>query len=134
MSLRQRARYRFDNMMARGMGAQIMLLAVFTIVIVLITVALLNLFGLAEESAPRLAWKSLMHTMDAGTLGGDEGGWTKLFIFLFATVGGLFVVSALIGVLNQGFGTMLEQLRRGKSVVVEKGHIVILGWGPKIFT
>jgi hypothetical protein len=122
--------------MARGVGAQILLLAVFTIVIVLITVLLLIIFGVAPdgESGPMLAWKSLMHTMDAGTLGGDSGDWTLLFIYLFATVGGLFVVSALIGVLNQGFGTMLEQLRRGKSVVVEKDHTVILGWGPKIFT
>jgi hypothetical protein len=141
MSLRQRARYRFDNLMARGVGAQILLLAIFTIVIVLITVGLLLVLGVAPkseggetDSTPMLAWKSLMHTMDAGTLGGDSGSWTYLFVFLFATIGGLFVVSALIGVLNQGFGTMLDQLRRGRSVVVEKDHTVILGWTPKIFT
>ena len=141
MSLRQRARYRFDNLMARGVGAQILLLAVFTLVIVLITVVLLLVLGVAPkseggatDSTPMLAWKSLMHTMDAGTLGGDSGSWTYLFVFLFATIGGLFVVSALIGVLNQGFGTMLDQLRRGRSVVVENDHTVILGWTPKIFT
>jgi ion channel POLLUX/CASTOR len=141
MSLKQQARYRFDNLMARGVGAQILLLAIFTIVIVLITVLLLLVLGVAPkaeggatESTGLLAWKSLMHTMDAGTLGGDTGSWTFLFVFLFATIGGLFVVSALIGVLNQGFGSMLEKLRRGRSVVVEKEHTVILGWTPKIFT
>jgi hypothetical protein len=141
MSLKQQARYRFDNLMARGVGAQILLLAIFTIVIVLITVLLLLVLGVAPkaeggatESTGLLAWKSLMHTMDAGTLGGDTGSWMFLFVFLFATIGGLFVVSALIGVLNQGFGSMLEKLRRGRSVVVEKDHTVILGWTPKIFT
>jgi hypothetical protein len=141
MSLRQRARYRFDNLMARGVGAQILLLAVFTVVIVAITVVLMFVLGVApkneqggSESSAMLAWKSLMHTMDAGTLGGDSGSWTYLFVFLFATIGGLFVVSALIGVLNQGFGTMLDRLRRGRSVVVERDHTVILGWTPKIFT
>ena len=141
MSLKQQARYRFDNLMARGVGAQILLLAVFTIAIVLVTVVLMLVLGVAPkseggetDSTPLLAWKSLMHTMDAGTLGGDSGSWTYLFVFLFATIGGLFVVSALIGVLNQGFGTMLERLRRGRSVVVEKDHTVILGWTPKIFT
>jgi len=141
MGLRERARYKFDNLMARGVGAQILLLALFTLLIVGITIVLLLALGVAPEddkgvrdSTPMLAWKSLMHTMDAGTLGGDSGSWTFLFVFLFATIGGLFVVSALIGVLNQGFGTMLDQLRRGKSVVVEKDHTVILGWGPKVFT
>ena len=141
MSLGQRARYKFDNLMARGVGAQILLLALFTALLVVITVVLLLALGLvpeddkgARDSAAMLAWKSLMHTMDAGTLGGDTGSWTYLFVFLFATIGGLFIVSALIGVLNQGFGTMLDQLRRGKSVVVESAHTIILGWGPKVFT
>jgi voltage-gated potassium channel Kch len=136
MGLRQSARYRFDNLMARGVGAQILLLAVFTLLLVAITVALLLALHVApgEDSTPMLAWKSLMHTMDAGTLGGDSGGWTYLFVYLFATIGGIFVVSALIGVLNQGFGTLLEKLRRGRSVVVERNHTVILGWGPKVFT
>ena len=136
MSLRQRARYRFDNLMARGVGAQILLLALFTALLVVITMVLLLALGVApgDDSTPMLAWKALMHTMDAGTLGGDTGSWTFLFVFLFATIGGLFIVSALIGVLNQGFGTMLDQLRRGKSVVVETNHTIILGWGPKVFT
>ncbi len=127
--------------MARGVGAQIILLAVVTLVIVAVTVGLLLALGVApknesgeRDSVAMMAWKSLMHTMDAGTVGGDSGSWTYLFVFLFATIGGLFVVSALIGVLNQGFGTMLEQLRRGRSVVVEKDHTVILGWSPNIFT
>jgi hypothetical protein len=139
--LRQRLRYKFDNLMARGVGAQILLLALFTVALVVVTVILLHVLGVVPEdehgtsdSTPMLAWKSLMHTMDAGTLGGDSGSWTYLFVFLFATIGGLFVVSALIGVLNQGFGTMLDQLRRGRSVVVERDHTVILGWGPKVFT
>ncbi len=141
MSLRQRARYRFDNLMARGVGAQILLLALFTALLVGITIVLLLALGVAPEdsqgtrdSTTMLAWKALMHTMDAGTLGGDSGSWTFLLVFLFATIGGLFIVSALIGVLNQGFGTMLDQLRRGKSVVVETNHTIILGWGAKVFT
>jgi len=139
--MRKELRYRFDNAMAKGVGAQILLLAAFTLVIVLVTVVLLMAFGVVpqddaghKDSVAMLSWKSLMHTMDAGTLGGDGGSWTFLLIFLFATLGGLFVVSALIGVLNQGFGTMLEKLRRGKSEVIETQHTVILGWGPKIFT
>lgn len=127
--------------MARGVGAQILLLALLTLVIVAITVVLLLVLGVApgdetgnRDSTTLLAWKSLMHTMDAGTLGGDTGSWRQLLVFLFATLGGLFVVSALIGVLNQGFGTKLDQLRRGRSVVVEKNHTIILGWSPKVFT
>ncbi|MGE0402624.1 MAG: potassium transporter TrkA [Kofleriaceae bacterium] len=141
MGFRQRARYKFDNVMARGVGAQVLLLALFTLLIVAITILLVLALDVVPKdesgnrySAAMLAWKSLMHTMDPGTLAEDSGSWAYLFVFLFATIGGLFVVSALIGVLNQGFGARLAQLRRGRSVVVEKEHTIILGWGPKVFT
>lgn len=141
MGMRQRLRYRFDNWMARGVGAQILLLALVTVVLVVITAGLIIVFDVVpvDEAGDRnsfgmLSWKALMHALDAGTLSGDSASWTLLFILLFVTIGGLFVLSALIGILNQGFGAMIEALRRGKSRVIEDRHTVILGWGPKVFT
>ncbi|MFT3697950.1 MAG: hypothetical protein QM831_32720 [Kofleriaceae bacterium] len=141
MGLRQKLRYRFDNYMARGVGAQILLLAVATLVLIGLAVAVIMIFGFAienddhtKESIGKTSWRALNHTLDPGNLGGDTAGWGFLFVMLVATIGGLFVVSALIGVLNQGFGSAIEKLRRGRSVVVEENHIVILGWGPKIGT
>ncbi|HEY0482119.1 MAG TPA: hypothetical protein VGD37_31585 [Kofleriaceae bacterium] len=139
--LRNRFRYRFDNWMSRGVGAQILLLALITAVLVVTAAAAVT----ALEASPLNAnnqhdsfgmalWKALMRTLDAGTLGGDVAGWTFLFIMLGVTLGGVFVVAALIGIVNQGFGAMVERLRRGRSAAIESGHTVILGWGPKIFT
>ncbi len=139
--LRQRLRYRFDNLMARGTGAQILLLAAATLALIAITAVALVGFGVVpadeagrRDSFGRLLWKALMHALDAGAVGGDPGSWTFLFIMLFVTIGGLFVLSALIGILNNGFGALIESLRRGRSVVIERGHTVILGWSPKIDT
>ena len=140
-SLRQRLRYRFDNLMARGTGAQILLLAGATLVLVALTAVAVKLFGVVpaddagqHDSFGRLIWKALMHALDAGAVGGDPGSWTFLFIMLFVTLGGIFVLSALIGILNNGFGALIEGLRRGRSVVIESGHTVVLGWSPKIDT
>src|SRR5689334_565379 len=100
MGMRQRLRYRFDNWMARGVGAQIALLAVFTALLVLITAGMIFAFGVVPEndgvadSFGMTSWKSLMHALDPGTLAGDTAGWTLLFILLFITIGGLFVLSA----------------------------------------
>jgi ion channel POLLUX/CASTOR len=142
MSFRHVLRYRFDNLMARGVLAQILLLAVVTSFLVIIgTVAIVALdltpapdAGKEADTVGLTTWKSLMRAMDPGTLAGDNGSWSYLFVLFFLTVGGIFVLSALIGVLNNGFGQMLERLRRGRSVVIEKDHTVILGWTPKIHT
>ena len=140
-SFRARARYRFDNLMARGTGAQVLLLAATTLVLVLITAIAVAVFGVipaddagTADSFGRLVWKALMHALDAGAVGGDPGSWTFLLIMLLVTLGGIFVLSALIGILNNGFGALIESLRRGRSVVIERRHTVVLGWSPKIDT
>ncbi|MCX5741834.1 MAG: potassium transporter TrkA, partial [Proteobacteria bacterium] len=141
MRIRQRLRYRFDNYMARGVGAQILLLAAFTLVLVLVIAGAVVVFDVIPandkgeaDSFGMVVWKSLMHALDAGTVAGDVAGWTYLFIMLVAAIGGLLVLSALIGVLTQGFGQMIEVWRRGRSEVMEQNHTVILGWTPKIPT
>jgi ion channel POLLUX/CASTOR len=139
-STKQLLRYRFDNLMARGAGAQILLLGVATLVLITVTAFALQLYGGipddegSEESFGRLVWVALMHTLDAGTVAGETGAWAFLFIMLTVTFGGVFIFSALIGVLNNGFGNLIEGLRRGRSPVIERGHTVILGWSAKVQT
>lgn len=127
--------------MARGVGAQILLLALITTILVLVAAFAIIAFDIptngekAEaDSFGMVVWKALMRALDPGTLAGDAPPWTFLFIMLFVTIGGIFVLSALIGIITQGFSAMIERLRRGHSAVLETGHTVILGWGPKIFT
>jgi voltage-gated potassium channel Kch len=53
---------------------------------------------------------------------------------LAVTLGGVFIVSTLIGVLTAGVEGKLEELRKGRSQVLESGHTLILGWSPQVFT
>ena len=50
------------------------------------------------------------------------------------TLGGIFVISTLIGVLNNALEVKLGELRKGRSLVIEADHTLILGWSPQIFT
>ena len=50
------------------------------------------------------------------------------------TLGGLFVVSALIGVIATGLDAKIEDLRKGRSFVIESEHTLILGWSESVFT
>jgi len=52
---------------------------------------------------------------------------------LAVTVGGIFIVSLLINVLSSGLQNKLEELRKGRSFVVEEGHTLILGWSSRVF-
>ena len=133
---KEQLRYRFDNVFAKGTGALIALLAAASLVIIFVVALVVKAFNLAPDDIPlpKLMWMGLMRTLDSGTMGGDEGGWPFLFAMLTVTIGGIFVVSTLIGVLSAGIEERLDALRRGRSRIVESGHTVILGWSPAIIT
>ncbi len=130
-------RYRFDNFMAKGTVALIGGLALVSLAFILLTGILVSLLGISPEGGDRLSplesiWGVLMRTLDAGTMGGDVG-WLFRLAMLLVTFGGIFVISTLIGVLSSGIDTKLENLRKGRSRVIETEHIVILGWSLQIF-
>ena len=77
-------------------------------------------------------WLGAMHAIDAGNLAGDSG-WGLRFVMAGVTIGGIFIVSTLIGILSSGLEAKLDDLRKGRSFVIEEGHTLILGWSPKIF-
>src|SRR6185436_5884187 len=81
-----------------------------------------------------LLWNSMMRTLDPGTMGGDSGPFGFLLGMLAVTLFGIFLISALIGIINTGLEGKLADLRKGRSRVVESGHTVILGWSQEVFT
>ena len=138
ITFKERFRYAFDKTMSKGTPALIMWLALLSVLLVLVIATISVIIGVAPEGEEKMgfiesAWRSLMRTLDAGTMGGDAG-WSFRLLMLLVTIGGIFIVSTLIGVLSSGIESKLEELRKGRSFVIEKNHTLILGWSPKIFT
>ena len=135
-TFKQRFQYWFDNYMSKGTPALLFGLFVLSALIIFAAAALVKLTNTAPngESLLQIAWMSLLRTLDSGTMGGDTGSPFFLFMMLIVTFGGVFVVSALIGILNNGLEDKLDELRKGRSVVLENDHTLILGFTPQIFT
>ena len=131
---RDRLRYRFDRVMERGTVALVIGLGVISLAIILgISFALVALGAGEGNDFPALLWMSLMRTLDSGTMGGDSGDPPFIFGMLAVTLGGIFAVSALIGIINTGLEARMADLRKGRSRVLERDHVLILGWNAQIF-
>ncbi|ADD39794.1 CASTOR/POLLUX-related putative ion channel [Stackebrandtia nassauensis] len=138
-TFRQRARYWFDNTMSKGTKALISWLTIITLVVVAIGAGLAVLASLIDPKAEDEGfaanlWTAFIHVIDPGTITGDTS--TPLFIgmMLVITIGGLVIISSLVGILTTGLDAKLEELRKGRSLVVESGHTVVLGWSDQVFT
>ncbi|SDD29213.1 CASTOR/POLLUX-related putative ion channel [Glycomyces harbinensis] len=131
-TFKQRARYWFDNTMSKGTKALIGWLTVITLVLTAIGAMFLLFVGKGDGVGGTL-WTSFIHILDAGTITGDAEGGPYMVIMFATTIGGLVILSSLVGVLTTGLDAKLEDLRKGRSLVVEKDHTVILGWSDQVF-
>lgn len=129
-----RFRYWFDNIMSKGTNALLLWLFVATL-LMLVVISLLAKLTPEGREIPlyQLIWMGLMRTLDAGTMGGDAGSFPFLLLMLAVTIGGIFMVGTLIGILTTGFDQKISELRKGRSLVLEEDHTIILGWSSQIF-
>jgi K+/H+ antiporter YhaU regulatory subunit KhtT len=139
-STRERMQYYFEQTIASGPTSLIKWLALISLFAVLLLGLLILVFGISSdpESTKGLgflegSWQSLMATLDSGTMGGDEG-WLFRIVRFAATILGIFIISVLIGSISSGIDQKIDDLKRGRSKVLEENHTLILGWSEKIFS
>ncbi len=137
-TLRQRVRYAFDNTMARGTPALVGYLGLATLTLIAIATLIVLVGGFTpnggRHSLPGQIFTAFTHAIDPGTIAGDTGRWPFVVAMLVTTLAGLMVVSALIGVLATGLDAKLQELRKGRSLVLESDHTLILGWSDTVYT
>lgn len=131
---KEKLQYQFDCIMSKGMISIVKLLFWITLIVVILIGILLSFVVEEDISVIKSIWISLMHTIDAGTIAADEGNFIYMLLMSIVTLCGIFITSILIGAINNGMTEKLESLRRGKSRIIEKDHVVILGFNNEIFT
>lgn len=136
---KDRLNYRFDNFISRGTISMIYGLVVFTGLTITLFTILLLLAKLHPDHDSDFTifdsiWVNMIHILDPGTVGEHEDNWPFMVFMMGVTLIGLIVTSTLIGLISNGILTKLDDLRKGRSFVIEKDHVLILGWSSKIFT
>jgi voltage-gated potassium channel Kch len=138
VSLRQRLKYRFDNLMGKGMIAMIgALFAIGAAIGITIGVIVWQLKlgpAFADGKDPSL-WEMISESALKGinlALVRDHG-YAFMILMLVLAFTTAFVGGAFIGAIGSGITTRLQELRKGRSLVVERGHTVLLGWSHHIF-
>ncbi len=139
ISFAARAKYKFDNYVSKGTGAMIYGLVVFSFVVICLFGLLLLAFGLHPNHQEGFwvgesIWVNLTHVLDPGVLGNHDENWPFRLFMMVTTMLGLVIISTLIGLVSNGILVKMEELRKGRSFVIEEGHVLILGWSSKIFT
>ncbi len=136
-SLKDRLAYWFDTHMQKGSIALIKLLAIVTALAIGLVTLVLVLLGYSEAKyGTDVFWDGFATIINAWMpyYSDGEGSIDYLIVMAIAAIIGLLITSVLIGIISNAIEEYIEGLKDGKSTVLEKDHVVILGFIPGDYT
>ncbi|NDA80989.1 MAG: hypothetical protein EBX92_07730, partial [Actinobacteria bacterium] len=136
-SFRRRLRYRFDNTLARGPIVLIGWLLVAAAVLSLPFWLYLQLDpdgidATGTKPGPDNLFSSFWAVLGKG--GFPSNGWEGRSFSILITIASLVTGGAMFAFITATTSKKLTDLKRGKGPVVESGHVMILGWGPQVYS
>ena len=136
--LAMRLRYRIDNFMSRGSSSIFLaLLSLFMVgFLIMVTIrSITNLF-LPDEtlsSWAEIPWRVYVAVMEGSAAETDgDSNWAAKLTSILGVMVGLILFSSMVAFITSVFEAKLEELRRGRSLVLENNHTLILGFGDRI--
>ena len=133
-------RYRFDLALSRGPLIVIGYLGLVMLAIIVVASVFIWLFQLKGVNGGEpigspfdAFWQAMLRVVDSGTFAADST-WPTRIVGLFITICGIFLAGSLIGLIASAVDLQIEQLRKGRSTVLETGHTLVLGWSPRLST
>ena len=146
--LKAKIRYFVDRAFAREFAGQLLLLCVLVVTVTLIGMTALFVGLFADENAnietiPRdidqgfwdALWWSFNQVLYLQSFADMYGAssWVLLYAF-FLSLMGLGTLGILVSVISTAIDNRIAALRRGETPVLERQHVLILGWNNKVFS
>jgi len=136
-TFRRKLRYRFDNTLARG---PIVLIGWLLIAAALLSIPFWAYLQLDPDGidasgtkpAPDNLFSSFWAVLGKG--GFPSNGWEGRTFSILITIASLVTGGAMFAFITATTSKKLTDLKRGKGPVVESGHVMILGWGPQVYS
>jgi len=134
-TLKERFQYWFDNRMTKGSLGLIRVLIVVSVILAVSVAGLIILFKFNEEGeVASVFWDSIATVINAWMPSFEDGSPGYLILMSIVAIAGVLFTSVLIGIITSAIEEKIDSLKRGNSFVLEKDHIVVLGFYPGEYT
>jgi len=134
-SLKDRFNYWFDNHMARGSLGFIRFLIVASLMLAVLIAGLIILLRFNEEGEiASVFWDSIATVINAWMPSFEDGSPGYLILMSITAIAGVLFTSVLIGIITSAIEEKIIELKKGNSFVLERDHIVVLGFSQGEYT
>lgn len=107
------------------------LLALLFATLFLIGFGGLALYAVTGGSLAEALWHSWTYVADSGNHAETEGTGQRI-VSVSISSGGMLIFAMMLGLVSDAISEKVDSLRKGKCEVIERNHILILGWSDKL--
>ncbi|KAL8525373.1 hypothetical protein ACS0TY_014848 [Phlomoides rotata] len=107
------------------------LLALLFATLFLIGFGGLALYAVSDSNFAEALWLSWTFVADSGNHA-DRVGTGPRIVSVSISAGGMLIFAMMLGLVSDAISEKVDSLRKGKSEVIERNHILILGWSDKL--
>ena len=136
--IKQKIKYTLDNFMSRG-SSSIFMALLFTFLLGFLIMVFIRLIAnsiLPDETLNswlEIPWRVYVAVMEGSAAETDgDSNWLAKLTSIFGVMVGLILFSSMVAFITSVFESKLDELRRGRSIVLERDHTLILGFGNRI--
>lgn len=130
VSYSKKLNYYFNNAVSKTGYFILFLIAASFVLGLIMTVIQYYIEGNSEISFFDKWWESVTKILGLGS----GATWGKRLISFLFWVFSIAISSTVIGFIAMTIKSLVEELKRGKSQIITKDHILILGWSNGIFS
>ena len=133
-----RLSYGIDNFMSKGSSSIFLaLLALFLIgFLIMVFIRILANAFIPDETLGSLfeiPWRVYVAVLEGSAAETDgDSNWLAKLTSILGVLVGLILFSSMVAFITSVFEAKLDELRRGRSLVLESDHTLILGFGDRI--
>lgn len=122
--------YRIDYYFSTSKWAKVALLLSFTFMLIAVGAGLLVVF-MEDHSISNAVWISWTYVADPGTHADCPETFLIRLISFAVTLGGMLIFALMIGIISDYIAEKVDDLKKGKSRIIDIDHTVMLGWNDK---
>jgi hypothetical protein len=132
--VKNQLKFKLELLILRGPLYRLLAVAMLLAVIALSAGGLVFWVGDAFGSFAEAVWWAFLRLTDPGYLGDDRGRLLRS-VSTVVTVGGYVIfLGALVAIMTQWFHQTMNRLQAGLTPIVQRQHILVLGWTNRTAT
>ena len=129
-SAREMFEYRIDYYFSTSKWAKVALLLSFTFILIAVGAGSLVVF-MEDRSISNAVWLSWTYVADPGTHADCPEAFLIRLISFTITLGGMLIFALMIGIISDYIAEKVDDLKKGKSRIIDIDHTVMLNWNDK---